>query len=24
VRGYGEYFVTPNDSPNYAKIWKTS
>ena len=23
VRGYGEYFVTPGESPNFAKIWKT-
>lgn len=23
VKGYGEYFVTLGDSPNYAKIWKT-
>jgi peptide/nickel transport system substrate-binding protein len=22
VQGYGEYFVTPGESPNYAKIWK--
>jgi len=24
VRGYGEYFVTPGESPNFAKIWKSS
>ena len=23
VRGYDEYFVTPGESPNFAKLWKT-
>lgn len=24
VKGYDEYFVTPAESPNYAKLWKTA